>query len=236
MRPNHDHRPRAHHRLVPVAAAIAVVALTVGAPLALAKEGLEAQLDAPIARDTPGGTTLLVGATVTVPDEGTVHPVTGSPLYLKLTGPDRTTSSALARETGPMGHYEWRIAVPASGIAAVEVGMRGSSDLAIEIVGSAIVPGGISAATAQVAPPAAVAPTPAPRATVAVAPPAVAPAPAVEPAPAVAPAPASAAAPPATVLLAAAVVVAVAALAVSAVAVRRSRGGGHLGAPRAPGA
>ena len=34
----------------------------------VAKEGFQARLDAPIGRDTPGGTTLLVGMTVTFPD------------------------------------------------------------------------------------------------------------------------------------------------------------------------
>ena len=47
-----------------VVAALAIALTAFGGPV-LAKEGIDAQLEAPIARDTPGGTTLLLGVWVT---------------------------------------------------------------------------------------------------------------------------------------------------------------------------
>jgi len=68
--------------------ALAAILLLVAATPALAKGDLEARLDAPIARDTPGGTELEVGVTVTFPDGDEDRPVEGSPVYLRLFGPD----------------------------------------------------------------------------------------------------------------------------------------------------
>jgi hypothetical protein len=154
-----------------VLAALALAALA-AAPV-LAKEGFQAFLDAPIGRDTPGGTTLLVGVSVSFPDGSVTHPVEGSPLYLELVGRDGSSVREMGRED-KSGHYVVRIAVPPAGIASVAVGVRGTSDLPIELMGTALVPGGIGSLTAQVAPPLAPATTPLARASVA--PPAVAPA------------------------------------------------------------
>jgi hypothetical protein len=146
--------------LIPIAL-VAILVLAVAAPV-LAKEGLEARLDAPIARDTPGGTELEVGMTVTVPDGDTVHPVEGSPIYLRLIGPDGSSTWQLGREGRVSGHYTMRILVPAGGVSRVEVGIHGTTDLPITIVGDALVLGGITNATAQVAPAEAAALTPLP--------------------------------------------------------------------------
>ena len=148
--------------LVTIALA-AILTLAAAAP-ALAKEGLEARLDAPIARDTPGGSEIEVGMTVTVPDGDAVHPVEGSPIYLKLFGPDGSTTSQRGRAGREAGHYTMRVLVPASGVSRVEVGIHGSTDLPITIVGDALVAGGITNATAQLAPPPAAALTSAPAA------------------------------------------------------------------------
>ena len=162
-------------------AALALAAVAAGP--ALAKEGFQAFLDAPIGRDTPGGTTLLVGVSVIFPDGSVTHPVEGSPLYLELVGRDGSSVREMGREDRS-GHYVFRIEVPPAGTASVDVGVRGTSDLPIELVGLALVPGGIDSKTAQAAPPLAPAVTPLARASVA--PPAVAPAavPATAPAPA----------------------------------------------------
>ena len=166
-------------RLGTVPALLAALALAaVAAGPALAKEGFQAFLDAPIGRDTPGGTTLLVGLTVSFPDGSVTHPVEGSPIYLELVGRDGSSVREMGRED-KSGHYVVRIDVPPAGISAVEVGVRGTSDLPILLQGTALVPGGIGALTAQVAPPLPPAPTPFTRASVAppaVVPPAVAPA------------------------------------------------------------
>ncbi|OGO54858.1 MAG: hypothetical protein A2V85_00465 [Chloroflexi bacterium RBG_16_72_14] len=142
----------------------AILVLAQAAPV-LAKEGLEARFDAPIARDTPGGTELEVGMRVTVPDGDTVRPVEGSPIYLRLIGPDGSSTWQLGREGRVSGHYTMRILVPAGGVSRVEAGIHGTTDLPITIVGDALVAGGITKGTAQVAPAAAAALTPLPRAS-----------------------------------------------------------------------
>ena len=93
---------RTHRRSVfaaaaPIAAAALVSLLVLSAVVpVLAKEGLEARLDAPIGLNTPGGTVLLVGMMVTAPDDhgGAPHPVEGTPVYLRLTGRDGSTTEA----------------------------------------------------------------------------------------------------------------------------------------------
>ena len=151
---------------VPAVVAALAIALTAFAAPVLAKEALDAQLEAPIARDTPGGTTLLVGVWLTMTDETGTHDVDGSPVYVRMTGPDGGSTVARATQTRP-GHYAARITVPASGVKAVEVGMDGSTSSPFNLVGFTIVPGSISARTAQVAPPEPVAIAPVARASVA---------------------------------------------------------------------
>jgi hypothetical protein len=152
-------------------AALALAAAFAAGP-AVAKEGFQAFLDAPIGRDTPGGTTLLVGVSVIFPDGSVTHPVEGSPLYLELVGRDGSSVQEMGRED-KSGHYVIRIEVPPAGIASVDVGVRGTSDLPIELLGPALVPGGIDSQTAQAAP--ALPPAPTPFARASVAPPAIAP-------------------------------------------------------------
>jgi hypothetical protein len=160
--------------------AAATFLLTAAIPaIAVAKEGFQARLDAPIGRDTPGGTTLLVGMTVTFPDGSVTHPVQGAPIYLELVGRDGASIRAMGREDQTMGHYQFRIEVPPAGIASVEIGISGTAEVAILLQGTALVAGGISARTAQVAPALPAAPTPFARASAvapAVAPPVLAPA------------------------------------------------------------
>lgn len=130
----------------------AILLLAAVAPV-LAKEGIEARLDAPIARDTPGGTELLVGLTATVLDGSVARMVEGTPFYIRVTGPAGDTTRALTTPDPETGHYSARVVVPASGIAGIEIGIAGSTDLPVLIAGEPIVAGGISPATAQAAPP-----------------------------------------------------------------------------------
>jgi hypothetical protein len=159
------HRPvsRPFRPVAVVLAAAAILALTAG-PVA-AKEGMTATLDAPIPMGTPGGTELLVGVTVTVPDEtGAEHPVEGTPVYLALVGRDGATTRAMGVADRTPGHYTMRIVVPQGGARGIEVGIHGTSDLAIMVAGDTLVLGDVTATTAQVAPPLAPALTPFPRA------------------------------------------------------------------------
>lgn len=171
--------------IAPLLAITTLLALAT-APATFAKEALEATLDAPIAMGTAGGTEILVGITVVAPDpeSGGVHPVEGSPIYLKLTGPDGATTRAAAAGDRPAGHYTARIEIPAGGARDIEIGIHGTSDLPIMVMNDPFAFGPISARTAQLAPPLA---TPAPvKPAAPVAPVAVA---GKEPGPVVAPTP-----------------------------------------------
>ncbi len=145
-----DHPPRRLAAATVVVVMLAIALTAFAAPV-LAKEGIDAQLEAPIARDTPGGTTLLLGVWVTMTDATGTHDVEGSPVYVRVIGPDGDSSSAVATQSRA-GHYTVRVTVPESGVKGVEIGMRGTTDLPFNLVGFTIVPGSISAKTAQVAP------------------------------------------------------------------------------------
>ena len=160
----------ARRALAATTVALLVLAAAAVVP-ALAKEAFDAQLDAPIARDTPAGTPLQIGVTVTYTDQMGSHPVDGAPVYVRLLARDRADDSrGLGTEDRP-GHYVLRLVVPGAGVTGVEVGMADTPDVPFNLVGFTVVPGGITARTAQVAPPVATAvPPPAALATVAAAP------------------------------------------------------------------
>jgi hypothetical protein len=120
---------RALTTFIRTAGAVAVAALlALLLPFtALAKEGGLVRLAAPIPRDAEPGSSITVTFSVTVPDEnGRMVPVTGSPMVLKLIGPDGTTTEALGAERGTPGTYTAAIRVPASGIASATFGIRGT--------------------------------------------------------------------------------------------------------------
>jgi hypothetical protein len=199
---------------------LATMLVLAGALPVAAKEDMQARLDAPIGGATPGGTTLIVGLMVTVAGTETRDPVEGSPIYLVLRGPGGSSRAALI-DLGPKrGHYTMRVTVPEGGVTAIEVGLAGSSDLPIEVVGTWLVAGGVTPDTAQVAPAEAPAPAPAGAGTAPVpAPVAVAPQPALAPA-----APAQAPVTPAPLpLLLGGVLALVLAAVILAMAVRGSR-------------
>ena len=155
-------------RSIAVAAALLAVAL-LAAPVA-AKEFVEARLDAPIAMGTPGGTEILVGIQVSVSEPDGIHPVEGTPMYLRLFGRDGATTRAAAAADRTPGHYTFRIAIPAGGARDLEIGIHGTSDLPVMLGGDdPFTFGGITARTAQLAPPLAPAPTPVARAAAPVA-------------------------------------------------------------------
>jgi hypothetical protein len=173
--------------IAPLLAVVTLLAL-VSAPATLAKEWLEARVDAPIAMGTPGGTEILVGISVVAPDpeSGGMHPVEGSPMYVKLTGPDGATTRAAAAADRVAGHYTARIVIPEGGARGIEIGIHGTSDLPIMLMNEPFAFGPISARTAQLAPLLATAAPVKPAAPVA--PPAREPLPAAAPAPVASPA------------------------------------------------
>jgi hypothetical protein len=163
-------RPAVHAnvtRLATITALAVLLVFAAGAIPAVAKEGMLARLDAPIALGAEPGTELLVGITVTVPDAGVDRPVEGSPIQLVLTGRDGSTTRAAGAVDGTPGHYVVRVTVPAGGVRRAEVVMHGTSDLPIVLAEDPFAFGPVTARTAQVAPPLAPAPTPFPRASTA---------------------------------------------------------------------
>lgn len=107
-----------------------LVAVMLSATLALAK-GESAgivTLAAPIARDADPGSTLTVDFTAKVTDaNGDAVPLRGTPVVLKLVGPDGTATEAVASERGTPGSYTATIEVPAGGITSAVFGLRGSA-------------------------------------------------------------------------------------------------------------
>jgi hypothetical protein len=210
--------------IAPILSITALLAL-VAAPTALAKEFVEATLDAPIAMGTPGGTEIIIGVTLMVPDPetGEMHRVDGSPIEIRLTGPGGATTRAAGAQDGIPGHYVARIAIPEGGAREIEIGIDGTTDMPMLLASEPFAFGQIGPRTAQLAPPIApAAPAkPAPVAQRAVEP---------EPVPAVPPTPVVPSVLPAG-LVAIVVLAALATLAATAgVAVRRRRAPGT--APR----
>ncbi len=177
MRPTDPIRrhPSSVRRLAFAGVALLTLVALAAAP-AFAKEFEEARLDAPIPMGTPGGTEILVGVMVTaVGEDGTMVPIEGTPIYLRLFGRDGSSTRAAGAADRTPGHYTMRIAIPSGGARRIEIGVHGSSDLQMMVKDETLVFGGITAKTAQLAPALAPAMTPFARASA----PAVAVAPAV---------------------------------------------------------
>jgi len=226
-------------RLAAIVSVLALLAV-LGVP-ASAKEWLQATLDAPIAMDTPPGTEILVGVTVVAPgDDGTMHPVEGSPIRPIITGRDGATTHAVVAADSRSGHYLVRITIPAGGVRGAVVALHGTSDLPLMLMADPFTFGGVTARTAQVAPPPAPPMTPFPRANAAAVAPIASPRSAASvpgPAPAAATS-ADAASDGLPSLLAVGVAVLLVALAVALVGVARRPGGVRpvRAAGRTPGA
>jgi hypothetical protein len=105
-----------------------VAALSLAVPV-LAKEGAEARLDTALPRDAEPGSTIDVGWSVFMIEGDTTHPVYGSPVYIRLVGPDGTSTTEVMGKEAPAGsgHYTASIQVPAGGIGQVIVGMVGEA-------------------------------------------------------------------------------------------------------------
>ena len=117
------------HRLTLRSGLIAVTLLLSIGGVALAKEGGQASLDAPIPPDAEPGSTIEVGWRAWVLDDGAESPVIGSPLFIRLTSRDGSeTVEASGRESpSGSGHYVATVTVPQDGVSVVAIGMRGSA-------------------------------------------------------------------------------------------------------------
>ena len=103
----------------------AALSLTVPA---LAKEGAEARLDTALPREAEPGSTIEIGWSVFAIEGEATQPISGSPVYVRLVGPDGAASEVMGTETpAGSGHYTASIQVPAGGIAEVIVGLTGEA-------------------------------------------------------------------------------------------------------------
>jgi hypothetical protein len=150
---------RTAHPALPLALPIALLALLSLAVPVAAKEGMAAELDAPVSRDAEPGSTVEVGFDVYVEEPSGRFPVQGSPLFIRLVPPDRGGSrEARAREMpSGSGHYVASVVVPRGGIDRVEIGLRGEScdatgcrrsDMLVALVGDVLVAGSVPGAVA----------------------------------------------------------------------------------------
>ena len=118
------------HRLATTVSVALLLALAL-AGAALAKEGMQARLDAPIPADTPPGTTIEVGWTTVVPSgDGDTVAFSGAPVFIALRSPDADVPEALVfgdEFPAGSGHFTASIVVPDGGIApdGVTIGLRG---------------------------------------------------------------------------------------------------------------
>ncbi len=116
------------------ASLILVALLAIAATPAFAKMDAEAKLDTPISLDSAPGATIDVGWSVLSAFDGSVYPLTGSPIFIRLVSPDgRNVNEVMGTETpSGSGHYTASIVVPAGGIGEVVVGLFGESCVAGE--------------------------------------------------------------------------------------------------------
>ena len=114
-------------RQIPTAMLLATV-LALGASLtALAKEEAIVTLDASLPSDPQPGSEITVGWTVETPgDDGERLPFNAEGMFFRLLPPSGDPVEAIGTQS-PLGHYVATITVPAGGIRAVEVGLRGES-------------------------------------------------------------------------------------------------------------
>jgi hypothetical protein len=105
-----------------------IAALSLVLP-ALAKEGAEARLDTALPRDAQPGSTIEVGWSVFSIEGEKTYPLYGSPVYVRLVGPDGTSATEVMGKEVPSGsgHYTASIQVPDGGIGQVIVGMIGEA-------------------------------------------------------------------------------------------------------------
>jgi hypothetical protein len=107
--------------------AAALLVALVAAPAALAKEGVEVRLAAPISPDAePGDTVRLFFLATALTDDGE-HPLPGTSVFLRLYGPTGATTEAEGVEQRDAGTYKVLIEIPAGGAARAEFGIHGSS-------------------------------------------------------------------------------------------------------------
>lgn len=108
--------------------ALAVSAAALAAPAALAKEGAQAHLLAPLPPHPRAGALITVRWTVDVAGtNGKRVPFGAIGMFVRLVSRSGASTSATATQTH--GPYRVRIHVPVGGIHAIRFGLHGSTDI-----------------------------------------------------------------------------------------------------------
>ncbi len=116
--------------------AAGLAALLVAAGSADAKEGASAELTSPLALDAKPGSTVRIAWKVEVGTDAGRRPWNAIGMFVRLlsrTGAPATIGFA-APTAHPDGLYTARVRVPRGGIGGVRAGLRGSTDLPLEIL------------------------------------------------------------------------------------------------------
>lgn len=154
-------------------AAVVLLVLAIAAPPVLAKGEYEVTFTTPIPGDAEPGSTIDVAFVAIQPlsDGGSV-PAEGIPMVIRLVPVDGSRAARVpaVADRAVAGRYTARVVVPTSGVAAVEVAIRGEScdasgcvisDLPLTVLAGAIAPTavpGVVAPTGVAASPAVVPP------------------------------------------------------------------------------
>ena len=110
--------------------AVLALALTLAAPAA-AKEGVEALVTTRVPAGAEAGETLRVAWTLTFADGGKRRPFNAVGVFVRLrSAAGGAATTGFASPTAHTdGRYDAQVAVPAGGVGAVEIGLRGTTDV-----------------------------------------------------------------------------------------------------------
>ena len=103
-------------------AAVVLVAATLAAPAALAKEGVVARLQNPATLRSPAGTRVALIWTLRAGKQQ----FGASGVYVRLRGRSGAVSTAFAATLGP-GRYRARVVIPRGGVGSIAIGLEGWS-------------------------------------------------------------------------------------------------------------
>jgi hypothetical protein len=112
---------------LPVVLTLVAATALLAATSSTAKEGVQARIVTPIAREAAPGTRVTFIWTLTTVDEGGRVPFGASGIFIRLFGPGgERTPRAYATELAP-GRYHARPRVPDGGVRRVVIGLMGIS-------------------------------------------------------------------------------------------------------------
>jgi hypothetical protein len=121
---------------------LAVLAMLASTTVVLGKEGARARLTTPIPSTPAPGDEIVLAWTLTVVDANMQsQPFSAEYVFVQLLSPTRDVTIGFA--TGgdhTRGEYVARVKVPAGGIAAIQFGIRGTTDVIIPLDGEVNLP------------------------------------------------------------------------------------------------